>query len=177
MIGSGIFHYIYHIGCAFNLHSVINNGLIPGGQDLSRRQTVFFLPIDPRDENHKDPEHIDFSVPRLARYMHSAWKRHQDTVFWVDIDLVRPCSVSLRGACRARFHRRWWSKARLACKTIRLIVIDRTCANFPVCCQLTTPRSAPQHSKTASSNSGGLLPKTRWYALYPLSLFFLACPH
>ena len=38
VIGSGIFHYIYHIGCAFNLHSVINNGLIPGGQDLSRRQ-------------------------------------------------------------------------------------------------------------------------------------------
>ena len=68
--------------------SIINNGLIPGGQDLSRRQTVFFLPIDPRDENHKDPEHIDFSVPRRARYVHSAWKRHQDAVFWVDIDLA-----------------------------------------------------------------------------------------
>ena len=67
VIGSGIFHYIYHIGCAFNLHSIINNGLITGGQDLSRRQTVFFLPIDPRDENHKDPEHIDFSVPRRAQ--------------------------------------------------------------------------------------------------------------
>ena len=88
VIGSGIFHYIYHIGCAFNLHSIINNGLIPGGQDLSRRQTVFFLPIDPRDENHKDPEHIDFSVPRRAQYVHSAWKRHQDAVFWVDIDLA-----------------------------------------------------------------------------------------
>ena len=88
VIGTGIFHYIYHIGCAFNLHSVINNGLIPGGQDLSRRQTVFFLPIDLRDENHKDLEHIDFSVPRRARYVHSAWKRHQDAVFWVDIDLA-----------------------------------------------------------------------------------------
>ena len=88
MIGTGIFNYIYHIGCAFNLHSIINNGLIPGGQDLSRRQTVFFLPTDPRDESHKDPEHIDFSVPRLARSMHSAWKRHQDAVFWVDIDLA-----------------------------------------------------------------------------------------
>ena len=49
VIGSGLFHHIYHIGCAFNLHSIINNGLIPGGQDSSRRQTVFFLPIDPRD--------------------------------------------------------------------------------------------------------------------------------
>ena len=88
VIGTGIFHYIYHVGCAFNLHSIINNGLIPGGQDLSRRQTVFFLPVDPRDESHKDPEHIDFSVPRRARYVHSAWKRHQDAVFWVDIDLA-----------------------------------------------------------------------------------------
>ena len=88
MIGSGIFHYIYHIGCAFNLHSIINNGLIPGGQDLNRRQTVFFLPIDPRNTDHKDPEHIDFSVPRRAQYVHSAWKRHQDAVFWVHINLA-----------------------------------------------------------------------------------------
>ena len=88
VIGSGIFHHIYHIGCAFNLHSIINNGLIPGGQDLSRRQTVFFLPIDPRDKNHKDPDFFDFSVPRRARYVHSAWKKHQDAVFWVDIDLA-----------------------------------------------------------------------------------------
>ena len=87
LIGTGIFPYIYHVGCTFNLHSIINNGLIPGGQNLSRRQTVFFLPFDPRDESHRDPERIDFSVPRLARYMHSAWKRHQDAVFWVDIDL------------------------------------------------------------------------------------------
>ena len=87
VIGTGIFSYIYHVGCTFNLYSIINNGLISGGQDSSRRQTVFFLPIDPRDKGHKDPEHINFSVPRLARYMHSAWKRHQDAVFWVDIDL------------------------------------------------------------------------------------------
>ena len=88
VIGSGIFHYIYHIGCAFNLHSIINNGLILGGQDLSRRLTVFFLSIDPRDKNHKDPEYIDFSVPRRARCVHSAWKKHQDAVFWFDINLA-----------------------------------------------------------------------------------------
>ena len=66
LIGTGIFPYIYHVGCTFNLHSVINNGLVPGGQNLSRRQTVFFLPVDPRDESHRDPERIDFSVPCLA---------------------------------------------------------------------------------------------------------------
>ena len=88
LIGTGICPYIYHVGCTFNLHSIINNGLIPGGQDLSRRQTVFFLLVDPSDESHKDPEYIDFSVPRRARYVHSAWKRHQDAIFWVDIDLA-----------------------------------------------------------------------------------------
>ena len=88
MIGSEIFLYIYHIGCAFNLHSIINNGLIPGGQDSSRRQTVFFLPIDPRGKDHKYLEHIHFSVPRRARYVHSAWKKHQDAVLWVDNNLA-----------------------------------------------------------------------------------------
>ena len=62
--------------------------MIPGGQDSSRRQTVFFLPIDPRDKDHQDPEHIDFSVPRRAQYLHSAWTKHQDAEFWVDIDLA-----------------------------------------------------------------------------------------
>ena len=47
---SGFFQHIYHIGCAFNLHSIINNGLILGGQNSSKRQTVFFLPIDPREQ-------------------------------------------------------------------------------------------------------------------------------
>ena len=88
VIQSGFFQHIYHIGCAFNLHSIINNGLIPGGQNSSKRQTVFFLPIDPRDKGHKDPEKIDLNVPRRAQYLHSAWKKHQDAVHWVDIDLA-----------------------------------------------------------------------------------------
>ena len=66
MIGTGIFHYIYDVGCAFNLHSIINNGLIPGDQDLSKRQTVFFLPVDPRDESHRDLEDIDFCITSSA---------------------------------------------------------------------------------------------------------------
>ena len=87
LIGPGIFPYTYHVGSNFNLKSIVSNELIPGGQDLSKRQSVFFLPVDPRKEDHKDPEYIDYSVPRLARYLHNTWKRHQDTVYWVDIDL------------------------------------------------------------------------------------------
>ena len=32
IILDGFFQYIYHIGCAINLHSIVNSGLIPGGQ-------------------------------------------------------------------------------------------------------------------------------------------------
>ena len=86
IIQRGFFQHIYHIGCAFNLHSIINNGLILGGQNSSKR--VFFLPIDPRDKGHQDPAQIDFTVPRRAQCLHSAWKKHQDAVFWVDINLA-----------------------------------------------------------------------------------------
>ena len=82
------FQHIYHIGCAFDLHSIINNGLIPGGKDSSKRQTAFFLPIDPRDKEHQDREKIDLNVPRRAQYLHNPWKKHQDAVYWVDIDLA-----------------------------------------------------------------------------------------
>ena len=85
---NNFFQYIYHVGCAINLHSIINSGMIPGGQNLSNRQTVFFLPVDPMDKNHKDPVTIDLNEPRHAQYMHKAWKKHQNTFFWVDINLA-----------------------------------------------------------------------------------------
>ena len=72
LIPDGFFKYIYHVGCAINLHSIINSGLIPGGQNLSNRLTVFFLPVDPMDKEHKDPEKNDLGAPRLARYTHKA---------------------------------------------------------------------------------------------------------
>ena len=78
--GLGIFPYIYHVGCAFNLHSIIGNGLIPGGQNLGKKQSVFFLPVDPRNDDHKNPKNIDYSVPRHARYLQNTWKKHQDTI-------------------------------------------------------------------------------------------------
>ena len=40
-ISDNFFKYIYHVGCAINSHSIINSGLLPGGQNLSKRQTLF----------------------------------------------------------------------------------------------------------------------------------------
>ena len=88
IIQSNFFQYTYHVGCAINLHSIINSGLTPGGQNLNNRQTVFFLPLDPMDKNHKDPDTIDLNKPRHAQYMHKEWKKHQNTVYWVDINLA-----------------------------------------------------------------------------------------
>ena len=79
---------IYHVGCAINLHSIINSGLILGGQNLNNRQTENFLLVYPMDKNHKDPDSIDLNAPRHAQYMHKAWKRHQNEAYWVDINLA-----------------------------------------------------------------------------------------
>ena len=40
------------------------------------------------DKTHKDPDVIDLNVPCHAQYLHNAWKRHQDAVYWVDINLA-----------------------------------------------------------------------------------------
>ena len=89
LIPNNFFGSIYHFGCAINLHSITNSGLILGGQNLSNRQTVLFLPVDPMNKEHKDPETVDLKAPRLARYLQTARKKHQNTVYWVDIRLAQ----------------------------------------------------------------------------------------
>ena len=37
LIPNNFFEYIYHIGCAINLHSIINSGLISGGQNFEQK--------------------------------------------------------------------------------------------------------------------------------------------
>ena len=59
---------IYHIGCAINLHSITNSGLIPGGQILSKRLMVFFTSVDPMDKEHRDTNKIDLEARRPAWY-------------------------------------------------------------------------------------------------------------
>ena len=36
------------------------------------------------NKDHKDPQGLDLTKPRLASYKQKKWKRHQDTVYWVD---------------------------------------------------------------------------------------------
>ena len=37
LIPNNFFEYIYHFGCAINLHSIVNSGLIPGGQHFEQK--------------------------------------------------------------------------------------------------------------------------------------------
>ena len=65
LLPDDVAEYIYHIGNAFEMHSIIKSGLIPGGKSLGRdRQSVFFPAVNPMDE------------PRIAPYKHT-WKAHR----------------------------------------------------------------------------------------------------
>ena len=84
------FKYINHFGCAINLHSIINSGLIFGGWNFRgiKRQYSFSLWIP---ETRVTRILIRSSWVRRVmhnKYMHKAWKRHENGVYWVDINLV-----------------------------------------------------------------------------------------
>ena len=53
------------------------------------RQTVLFAAVSPMNKEHKDPYEIDLNAPRLAWYIQKKWKRHQKTVYLVDIKLAQ----------------------------------------------------------------------------------------
>ena len=55
VIPDGFFKYNYHVRCAINLDSIINSGLMPGGQNLRNKQTVFFPPADPHGQRPQGP--------------------------------------------------------------------------------------------------------------------------
>ena len=77
LIPNNFFEYIYHIGCAVTLQSITISGLIAGEQNSRRdRQTVFFTAVNPMHQNHKDPQELDLTKPRIAAYKQK-WTRHQ----------------------------------------------------------------------------------------------------
>ena len=55
---------------------------------IFEQQIVFFLPVDPWTKNTRILGTIDLNAPRHAQDMHKAWKKHLNTVCWVDINLA-----------------------------------------------------------------------------------------
>ena len=56
---------------------------------VGKDRTVFFTAVNPMNKEHRDPHELDLTKPRLASYKQKMWKRHQDTVYWVDIQLAQ----------------------------------------------------------------------------------------
>ena len=59
-----------------------------GRTKFEQKTDSIFLLVDPMDKDHKDPDTIELGTPRLAQYMHKAWKKHQNTVCSVEINLA-----------------------------------------------------------------------------------------
>ena len=83
LLPKGFTEYIYHVGNAKELSSIIRSGLIPGGKSLERgRQAVFFTVVNPmEDGNGMGETPRDLTKPRIAPYKNT-WKRIQKTVFF-----------------------------------------------------------------------------------------------
>ena len=82
--------YIYHIGNAHDMHSIIQGGLIPGGKSLKRdRQALFFTAVSPTDDN-QDLEEVQYDLdkPRIAVSKHT-WRAHQNTLYWCNLKVAQ----------------------------------------------------------------------------------------
>ena len=82
--------YINHIGNAFEMHSIIKSGLMPGGESLRRdRQSVFFTAVNPMCAR-QDLEEVEYDLdkPSIAVYKHT-WRIHPNTVYWCNLQLAQ----------------------------------------------------------------------------------------
>ena len=78
LLPKGFTEYIYHVGNASEVNSMIRNGLIPGGKSIKRgRQAVFFTTVSPvGGECGLGEPPLDLTKPRIAPHKNS-WKRLQ----------------------------------------------------------------------------------------------------
>ena len=86
----GFTEYIYHVGNASAVISVIRNGLIPGGRSLKRGiQAVFFTTVNPMEDGYGSGETPwDLTKPRILPDKNT-WKRSQNNIFWCNLELAQ----------------------------------------------------------------------------------------
>ena len=89
VIPSNFFQYIHHVGCAINLHSIINSGLIPGGK--FEQKTDGILHVCESYEQKKTE--IRAKLTRKHRVLHGTIRRSGRNIktgcVWVDIKLAQ----------------------------------------------------------------------------------------
>ena len=82
--------YIYHVGNAHDMHSIIQCGLIPGGKSPKRdRHPQFFSSVKPMyTYQHQEEVQYDLDKHKTAVFKHT-WKIHQISVFWCKLKLAQ----------------------------------------------------------------------------------------
>ena len=75
--------YICHVGNAYEMHSIIQSGLIPRGRSNRKdRQSVFFTAVYPLDiqPDRREVEYMIWTNPESHRTK-KTWRSHHNTVF------------------------------------------------------------------------------------------------
>ena len=81
--------YIYHVGNAHDLHSIIQSGLIPGGQSLKKdKHAVCFTTVNPMSVDQHEEVDYDLKKPRIAVYKNT-WKNYQHTENWCNLKVAQ----------------------------------------------------------------------------------------
>ena len=82
--------YIYYVGNAHDMHSIIQCGLIPGGKSLKRdRHSVFFTAVNPMyTYQHQEEAQYDLDKPRTAVYK-STSRIQQNSVYWCNLTVTQ----------------------------------------------------------------------------------------
>ena len=83
VIPSDFFQCISCVACAINLHSIINSGLMFGGQNLNFGQTVFFSSACGSHGQELKRFWYDRFQSTASCTIHAySWKRHQNPLYW-----------------------------------------------------------------------------------------------
>ena len=80
--------YIYHVGNAHDMHSIIQCGLILGGESLKRdRHAVFFTAVNPMYTcQYQEDFQYDLDKPRTALYKNTT---QQNSVYWCNLTVTQ----------------------------------------------------------------------------------------
>ena len=80
--------YINHVGSSLSCNSIVQSGLIAGGQTWKEgRQIVFSTVVDPLSDQQRD-ELYDVKRPRVVPYQ-TKWKVYQNSVYWINLQIAQ----------------------------------------------------------------------------------------
>ena len=82
LLPEGFTEYIYHVGNVSEMHSIIRNGLIPGGQESQMRKTICVIHLlnAMEDDNCMEETPWDLTKPKIVSHKNT-WKPQKYCIF------------------------------------------------------------------------------------------------